>query len=187
MALSACGLHTSHTSRARNPVLRLPAPRGRVVCRSSGKPRIAITVGDPAGIGTETVLKALADPAVSCVADITVICTPQLVQSTHKLLLNRPRRDRGHQAAAVSIADPSTLQLHSVPLESDVRDAIVPGMGTAASGEASFRYLTRAITQALEGGRPAAGCMGAGVGDSPPTYLLSTRSCDLSASRPQDF
>ena len=36
------------------------------------KPRIAITVGDPAGIGPEIALKAAADPAV------TSVCEPLL-------------------------------------------------------------------------------------------------------------
>jgi hypothetical protein len=169
-------------------VLRLPARGDRVVCRGSGKPRIAITVGDPAGIGTETVLKALADPAVSSVADIAVICTPQLVHATHKLLVNRPSRARDHVTPAVSMADPSTLQLHSVPLEPEVQGAILPGMGTAASGEASFRYLARAITQALEGERPAAGCAllatATYANDNVPRWLTNPRSNPNGSSAP---
>src|SRR5262249_41381567 len=44
--------------RRREPVLRVPRGVGRVT-----PPRLALTVGDPAGIGPEVVLRALADPA----------------------------------------------------------------------------------------------------------------------------
>ena len=37
----------------------------------SSKPRIALTVGDPAGIGPELVLRLLSDPATAARADIT--------------------------------------------------------------------------------------------------------------------
>jgi 4-hydroxythreonine-4-phosphate dehydrogenase len=37
-------------------------------------PRIVVTVGDPAGIGPEVVLKALADPGVAGLAQWTIVC-----------------------------------------------------------------------------------------------------------------
>ena len=43
------------------------------ISRSSEKPRIAITMGDPSGIGPEVTLKALASPEVKGLADFLVI------------------------------------------------------------------------------------------------------------------
>ena len=127
-----------------------------------------MTVGDPAGIGPETVLKALADPEITEGLDITVICTPELLRSNYALLAKR----RAHAAAsngsnatsssssspikpiipaAAPMVDPEQLHMKSVPLEEDVFGAVIPGLGTAASGEASFRYLDCAIQMAMNG------------------------------------
>ena len=47
------------------------------------------------------------------------------------------------------LADPADLNLLDVALEQTLVDQIVSGRGSAASGEASFRYLKTAIEQAL--------------------------------------
>ncbi|WP_420237075.1 4-hydroxythreonine-4-phosphate dehydrogenase PdxA [Telmatobacter bradus] len=47
--------------------------------------RIAITLGDPAGVGAEVALKALADPAIAGLADWVVIGDKATVQSAGKL------------------------------------------------------------------------------------------------------
>ncbi|MDB9481336.1 4-hydroxythreonine-4-phosphate dehydrogenase, partial [Dolichospermum circinale CS-537/05] len=37
------------------------------------RPRLVLTLGDPAGIGPEVILKALADPQVTQNCDLTVV------------------------------------------------------------------------------------------------------------------
>ena len=37
------------------------------------RPRLALTLGDPAGIGSEVILKALADPEVTQNCDVVVV------------------------------------------------------------------------------------------------------------------
>lgn len=39
----------------------------------TGKPRIAVTIGDPAGVGPEVVLKALSAPEIQCLASWVVV------------------------------------------------------------------------------------------------------------------
>ncbi|MBX9827576.1 MAG: 4-hydroxythreonine-4-phosphate dehydrogenase PdxA [Xanthobacteraceae bacterium] len=46
----------------------------------SGKIKIAIPVGDPAGIGPEISLKAVLDPAVRAACDPVIVCDPALLE-----------------------------------------------------------------------------------------------------------
>src|SRR5258705_7603696 len=47
---------------------------------SSNKIRIAIPVGDPAGIGPEICLKAVLDPQVRAACDPIIVCDPALLE-----------------------------------------------------------------------------------------------------------
>ncbi|MBD1930824.1 MULTISPECIES: 4-hydroxythreonine-4-phosphate dehydrogenase PdxA [Cyanophyceae] len=101
------------------------------------RPRLAVTLGDPAGIGPEVVLKALADPDVTKDCDITVVGTSALFQAGLKSRLYE--QSRPSQTKELSIID--------VPLDSE----ITIGTGTAASGAASFAYMETAIARTLSG------------------------------------
>jgi 4-hydroxythreonine-4-phosphate dehydrogenase len=60
--------------------------------RQPSKPRIALTIGDPAGIGPELVLRLLADPATGARADITLIGnTPALARAARATGLPLPQ------------------------------------------------------------------------------------------------
>ncbi len=50
------------------------------------RPRLAIALGDPAGIGIEVVLKALADPDLTADCAITLIGSRQRLQNCHEML-----------------------------------------------------------------------------------------------------
>jgi 4-hydroxythreonine-4-phosphate dehydrogenase len=58
------------------------------------KPRIAITLGDPAGIGPEIVSKALRDPRVRRQ------CHPIVLGSTDRIRMGQPSREAGERAIA---------------------------------------------------------------------------------------
>ncbi|MBE9126293.1 MULTISPECIES: 4-hydroxythreonine-4-phosphate dehydrogenase PdxA [unclassified Coleofasciculus] len=111
--------------------------------RRQGRPRLAVTLGDPAGIGPEVVLKALADPEITQDADITVIGSQWLLDATYSHL--RQTVD------AEVLAKPDRLSVLDVELEASERGQITPGAGSAVSGGASFAYLERAIAQTLAG------------------------------------
>jgi len=53
-------------------------------------PAIALTIGDPAGIGPEVVLKALEDPAIFALANWTVVGSAAELRR-HAAILNIPR------------------------------------------------------------------------------------------------
>lgn len=109
----------------------------------SSRPCLAITCGDPAGIGIEVLLKALANPDLQQACDITVVGNRRLLQQTFDRLsaLNK----------ALELADPASLQVLDISLEPDLIEQIQLGVGNAASGEAGFRFLQTAIDQTRQG------------------------------------
>ena len=108
---------------------------------TSDRPRLAVTLGDPAGIGTEVVLKALAIPPLDC--DVTIVGSRSLLTATYEQLRSR--------CPNAPLANPAHLSLLDVPLPPSIEQQIVLGQESAASGAASFRYLETAIDQALTG------------------------------------
>jgi 4-hydroxythreonine-4-phosphate dehydrogenase len=106
------------------------------------RPRLALTLGDPAGIGPEVILKALADPQVTQNCDITIIGSKSQLVKTYNQL-----RHKGVN----TLVDPDELTILDVQLESEIERQINIGTGNAASGEASFAYLETAIARTLAG------------------------------------
>lgn len=115
-----------------------PTPKNR--------PRLALTLGDPSGIGSEVVLKALADPEVAQNCDITVIGTQSQLLETYSQC-----RQRCQPFECVDLVNPNKLSILDVPLESEIKRQIITGTGNAASGAASFAYLETAIARTLAG------------------------------------
>ena len=124
-----------------------PSPQA-VTTEPANHPRLAITVGDPAGIGSEVVLKALADPEVRQGCDVSVICSQSQLLATYAQL--RQSQQYCNQDAD-QLADPEQLSLLDVALASEIESQIATGKGNAASGAASFAYLTTAIAGTLSG------------------------------------
>jgi 4-hydroxythreonine-4-phosphate dehydrogenase len=102
------------------------------------KANLAISLGDPAGIGPEVVLKALADPSIQEKCQITLIGTRSHLEATYTHL-----RRQGIE----ELADPENLNLLDIPSEQPIN----LGTGNAASGAASFAYLETAIARTLSG------------------------------------
>lgn len=108
------------------------------------RPRLAVTIGDPAGIGSEVVLKALADSEVVANCDIVVIGSPSLLQKTYIHL-------RHILGDSYPLANPDELSILEIKLDPLTESQITLGMGNAASGAASFAYLETAIARTLAG------------------------------------
>lgn len=108
------------------------------------RPRLALTLGDPAGIGPEVILKALADPEISRDCDITVVGSRTLLAKIHADL-----------SEAVSsgefLADPADLAILNVDLLNTDLSNIQVGKENVASGAASFVYMETAIARTLAG------------------------------------
>ncbi|MBD2430920.1 MULTISPECIES: 4-hydroxythreonine-4-phosphate dehydrogenase PdxA [Fischerella] len=107
------------------------------------RPRLALTLGDPAGIGPEVILKALADPEISKNFDVTVVGSQDLLLENYtKVLVS---------GNLVPLANPENLSILDVALEEQIKSEILIGIGNAASGAASFAYLERAIAYTQKG------------------------------------
>jgi 4-hydroxythreonine-4-phosphate dehydrogenase len=101
-------------------------------------PRLAIALGDPAGIGAEVTLKALARPAWRTERPLLVGCRHWLESRYQELRL----------LSSEPLRDPAELELVEVPLAEPCRT----GSSTPACGDASFTWLTTAV-QLVTGGR----------------------------------
>lgn len=109
-----------------------------MTANTTSYPQLAIPLGDPAGIGTEVILKALADSQLTQNCNIALVGSRVVLEHTYQ-----------HLQASAPIADPDKFPLVEVELESPLQ--FKPGVGSASTGAASFAYLNRAITETLAG------------------------------------
>lgn len=108
------------------------------------RPRLALTLGDPTGIGPEVILKALGDRELSQICDITIIGNRDCLHQTYGQLCSR-----WISGSRPPLADLEELNLLDVNL-SPV-DRMPLGQPSAASGAASFEFLEVAIARTLAG------------------------------------
>ena len=108
------------------------------------KPRLAVTIGDPAGIGPEIVLKAFFEPRVHTWADLVVVGSQQLleVQAEH---LGLSVRFHGPKMSSALGAVP----VYNVPLPKEGSWQF--GEVSAACGHATVQYLETAVQLAKDG------------------------------------
>ncbi len=112
----------------------------------NGRPVLAVTVGDPCGIGPEIVLKALADERVAGVARLLV-----LGDEAHLRKVARDLKLKWPFGAVVSEPPsgrrwerPQLLDLANVP------EGLLPGQVSAAAGRAAGEAIERAVALAME-------------------------------------
>jgi 4-hydroxythreonine-4-phosphate dehydrogenase len=111
------------------------------------RPLLALTLGDPAGIGPEVVLKALCDPAISA------ICRPLVVGDQRILARAAPWVD-AEQLRYHVVEQPHDGQFASgsvtlLDLANAVPAECLPGVASAAAGRAAVEYVLRACDLAL--------------------------------------
>ncbi len=114
-------------------------------------PRIGITVGDPAGIGIEVTLKAVADQS------LRENCLPMIIGDARFL---RAAADKMGLRADYRIVDEDTENLSKILFESkeplifdcrNINSAIEPGIESAVTGRASADYIEKAVALCLSG------------------------------------
>jgi 4-hydroxythreonine-4-phosphate dehydrogenase len=105
------------------------------------RPRLAIALGDPAGIGTEVVLKAL-QPEIMAAAAITLVGNRELLRRAHQQLVSQ---------GVTELVDIDQLTCWEVPIGPAQLAQIQIGQSSPASGAASFAFLQTAIQQTLAG------------------------------------
>lgn len=108
----------------------------------SSLPRLALTLGDPAGIGPEVILKALAVQDWQNQVRITVFGTAALMAQSLDMLRQSPQ--------VGPLADLGAIDWWEVPSPQPLANLEL-GRPSAATGAASFAYLDAAIAQAAAG------------------------------------
>jgi 4-hydroxythreonine-4-phosphate dehydrogenase len=93
--------------------------------------RLAIALGDPAGIGAEVTLKAIAQGEWGPTPPLLVGCRRWL-EASYQTLKGR---------SATALTDPADLEIIDHPLAEGVQ----PGQTSPACGDASFHWLTAAV------------------------------------------
>lgn len=114
----------------------------KAILSKNYRPRLAVTLGDPAGIGTEVVLKALADSDVGQNCDLTLVGNRDLLLENYTSLRVNENID---------LANPDGLSILNVDLDDNIKDRVTLGVENAASGAASFAYMEAAIAESLYG------------------------------------
>lgn len=111
------------------------------------KPRLVMTLGDPAGIGPEVVLKTLSkhleQPKLEPAAEITVIGDHTLLQNAYdKIKAVHPN---------LTLIHPGQLNFIDIAVSASVSSGVTIGKGNSNSGEVAFQTLRRAIAHTVKG------------------------------------
>ena len=96
-----------------------------------------IALGDPAGIGMEVTLKALADPRLPVGLNPLIVGCRATLEQTYARL-------KAQQCPL--LIDPSDLDMDDLP----IHKAITPGTPSPESGASSFRWLSHAVSRVKE-------------------------------------
>jgi 4-hydroxythreonine-4-phosphate dehydrogenase len=106
-------------------------------------PLVAVTMGDPAGIGPEIIAKTFADPEFR---------VPAIVVGDAGVL-SRTVAALGLPLAIHPIADPGERPEHGVGVlaATELAADLAPGVVDARAGAAAYRYVERAVSLALAG------------------------------------
>lgn len=113
------------------------------------KPRIGITLGDPAGIGPEITVKALSNPLIYEACNPMVIGDSAVLRQAAKWTghpemeihrINRPEEGR-YKPGCIDVLDLEAVDMKHLEI----------GRVSAMAGEAAFRYVETAIKLAMDG------------------------------------
>ncbi len=129
-----------------NPRKRITRSNKRNMRNNAGSTnlnhRIVISLGDPAGIGMEVTLKALASPELPVDLHPVIFgCKKTLENVYHQL----------KKQTSEPLADPIKLDIQDLPLQG----SITTGKPTPETGEASFHWLSKATEYVLNGNAKA--------------------------------
>lgn len=109
-------------------------------------PRLALTMGDVAGIGPEIIVRALATGRLHAFCQLLVVGHPQILEQTARQL--------GVALPVVSVQSPNDSVTEGIPCWNPADDAVLTittGQIQAAAGRAAYEYLVAATRAALAG------------------------------------
>ena len=113
------------------------------------KPLLAVTMGDPAGIGPEIIVKALAESRLYDICTPVVVADPTVIRHAVSDIVHAGCRV--HIVATPEAARGEVGTVDVLPLEGIDLAGFVPGKLEARCGDAAFRSVAKAIELALAG------------------------------------
>ncbi|MBI5100643.1 MAG: 4-hydroxythreonine-4-phosphate dehydrogenase PdxA [Nitrospirae bacterium] len=108
--------------------------------------KIAVTMGDPSGVGPEVIVLALSSPLVHDIC-IPVVIGDLAVTEDAIRLSNSALKLRSIKSAAEAVPDPSVINL----IEIGAFEGTIKGAATAQGGRAAASYIKQAVDLALKG------------------------------------
>jgi 4-hydroxythreonine-4-phosphate dehydrogenase len=114
---------------------------------NKSRPLIAVTMGDPAGIGPEIIAKAFADPEFHD-RNRTILIGDAAILERAARLLDLPLRVHVIEEPEDAAFEPGTVDVLS---ETDLPEDLPFGALDARAGDAAFRYVERATNLASAG------------------------------------
>jgi len=136
--------------------IKIPIPvclRMTLIMHSNPVPLVAVTLGDVAGVGPETIVRAALSPRISETCRILAVGSPNVLKRAVELvgqpmgILEIPDPE---EANAIIDVGPEHTLLCWNPV-GDVADEVPPGLVDARAGEAAYQALVSATRAALEG------------------------------------
>lgn len=118
------------------------------------KPLIALTMGDPAGVGPETVVRSWTDPRVHAACRPIVVGHPATLRRAVDLVGVDVRVDTVDSMAAIRQLGRTPLgdaSLVCLPVGSDDSTSVPDGVIDARSGQAAYEAVVRAARGAMAG------------------------------------
>jgi 4-hydroxythreonine-4-phosphate dehydrogenase len=111
------------------------------------RPRIGVTIGDPAGIGPEVVLKAIADE------EVRTACVPIVICDAHELAHQARLLDLVCGLPIYNTRDeiPPGLEGPALYNLANIRGPVEPGVESAACGRAAGEYIEAGVDLCLRG------------------------------------
>lgn len=113
------------------------------------RPVIGITMGDPAGIGPEITVKALADPGIYKMCRPLVIGDAAVMEQAAAIVQKKEIRIHPVQELSEASYEYGTIDIYDKKL-ADLK-GLELGKVSAAAGEAAFQYVKEVIHLAMEG------------------------------------
>ncbi len=111
------------------------------------KPILAITMGDPAGVGPEIAVKALSDPAIYADCRPLIVGSPLIMQRATGFVGRPDIKINEIKSVPEAKFECGTIDVLDPGLEG--MDTVVPGKISAAAGDAAFKCVVKAIELAM--------------------------------------
>ena len=121
----------------------LPNPSEGAPARGAGRglPRIGVTMGDPAGIGPEVVLKAVAEPEVLALCRPVIVGDAQLLAHTARTL----DLQCGYEIVRRGEPLPEEWNGPLIYHLDNIGTSVQPGVESGAAGRAAAEYIEAAV------------------------------------------